>query len=185
MLPEEYVELAKCTEPDKQKYQEIRGRLRNAGLLLETLKCLQQVAEAGQRLNTFKRAVFYGKDIELEIDPTVTPPIREMINRSDDDQFIRLLHSGMGLATEAGEFIEALLSYVEGDDLDLVNLGEEIGDVCWYVAIGSDTTEVPLSKIMHANIKKLEKRFGDKFNEKGALIRRLDEERTILDNMNE
>ncbi len=43
--------------------------------------------------------------------------------------------------------------------------------------------KIPLSEIMYKNIKKLEKRFGDKFSEKDALIRSLDSEREILDSM--
>lgn len=176
MTPEEYVELAKCTEPDSTTYDTIMDRARNPALLSETVKCLRDVAALGLVLDKYKRAIFYGK--ELSVGHSTVAPTDKV-----DLTFTRLLHSGMGLATEAGEFIEALLEYVDGGEIDLINLAEEVGDVCWYSAIASDTTKVPLSNIMHTNIKKLESRFGSKFNEKGALLRKLDDERKILDTM--
>ena len=177
MQPEEYVELAKCTEPDVKTYDAIIDRAKDPALLSETIKCLRDVAALGLVLDKYKRAIFYGKELDVGSNTSVVPTDKV------DLTFTRLLHAGMGLATEAGEYIEALLEYLDGNQIDLVNLAEEVGDVCWYAAIASDTTGVPLSKIMHTNIKKLESRFGSKFNEKGALLRKLDDERKILDTM--
>lgn len=175
MTPEEYTELAKCTEPDSVSYEGAISRAR--ANWFKICSTLNDVDHYSKELDTLKRAVYYAEEHQ-EYDPD--DPRSERIN----EQTIRLLHAAMGLATEAGEFIEALIAHIEhGEELDLVNLAEEIGDVEWYSAIGSDTTGVPLSKIMYTNIKKLEKRFGSKFNTKGALIRKLDEERAILDDM--
>lgn len=49
-------------------------------------------------------------------------------------QTFRLLHSAIGLCTEVGELQECLL-LGKGD----VNFKEEIGDMCWYLAIGLHT----------------------------------------------
>lgn len=44
-------------------------------------------------------------------------------------------HHIMGFFGEAGEFIDALKrQYIYGKPLDLVNLVEEAGDMCWYLA---------------------------------------------------
>lgn len=46
-----------------------------------------------------------------------------------------LLHMNLGIDTEIGEFLDAIkreLAY--GKLVDVVNLGEEIADICWYVA---------------------------------------------------
>ena len=52
---------------------------------------------------------------------------------------IRLLHAGIGLATESGEFLDALKKAIfYGKELDRVNLQEEIGDLLWYCAIALD-----------------------------------------------
>jgi NTP pyrophosphatase (non-canonical NTP hydrolase) len=95
----------------------------------------------------------------------------------------RLLHAGIGLATEAGEFLDALKKHVfYGKDLDKVNLREEMGDVFWYCAIIADQLEVDFSDVMQRNIDKLKARYGDKFSEDKANTRDLNSERKILEN---
>lgn len=95
----------------------------------------------------------------------------------------RLLHAGIGLATEAGEFLDALKKHVfYGKDLDTVNLSEEMGDLFWYCAIIADELGVNFADIMETNIAKLKARYGDKFSEKKAQERNLEVERNILEN---
>ncbi len=45
---------------------------------------------------------------------------------------IRLMHAGMGLASEVGELVDA------GSNQDMVNVCEELGDCLWYISIGLD-----------------------------------------------
>lgn len=94
----------------------------------------------------------------------------------------RLLHAGIGLATEAGEFLDALKKHVfYGKDLDKVNLSEEMGDIFWYCAIIADQLGVDFTQVMEVNIAKLKARYGDKFTETGAQQRDLQKEREILE----
>ncbi len=96
---------------------------------------------------------------------------------------IRLLHGGIGLATEAGEFLDALKKHIYyGKDLDRINLAEELGDLFWYCAIIADELDVPFAKIMEKNISKLKARYGEKFSEEKADNRDLKTERKILEN---
>lgn len=95
----------------------------------------------------------------------------------------RLLHAGIGLATEAGEFLDALKKHIfYGKSLDTVNLSEEMGDVFWYCAIISDELGVNFAQVMETNIAKLKARYGDKFSESAATTRNLEVERKILEN---
>ena len=95
----------------------------------------------------------------------------------------RLLHGGIGLATEAGEFLDALKKHVfYGKDLDRVNLREELGDIFWYCAIIADQLDVNFSDVMERNITKLKARYGEKFSEEKANQRDLQTERKILEN---
>ena len=95
----------------------------------------------------------------------------------------RLLHGGIGLATEAGEFLDALKKHIfYGKEIDKVNLREEMGDVFWYCAIIADELEVDFSEVMERNITKLKARYGDKFTEIKANTRDLKTERQILEN---
>ena len=95
----------------------------------------------------------------------------------------RLLHAGIGLATEAGEFLDALKKHVfYGKELDTVNLREEMGDVFWYCAIIADELNVDFAEVMERNIAKLKARYGEKFTEERANTRDLNSERQILEN---
>ncbi len=95
----------------------------------------------------------------------------------------RLLHGGIGLATEAGEFLDALKKHVfYGKELDKVNLREEMGDIFWYCAIIADQLDVDFADVMERNITKLKARYGEKFSETKANTRDLDTERQILEN---
>lgn len=95
----------------------------------------------------------------------------------------RLLHGGIGLATEAGEFLDALKKHVfYGKELDKVNLREEMGDIFWYCAIIADQLEVDFATVMERNITKLKARYGEKFTEAAANTRDLATEREILEN---
>ncbi len=94
----------------------------------------------------------------------------------------RLLHAGIGLATEAGEFLDALKKHVfYGKELDTVNLSEEMGDIFWYCALIADELGVDFSKVMDTNIAKLKARYGEKFSETKAENRNLKAERNILE----
>lgn len=94
----------------------------------------------------------------------------------------RLLHAGIGLATESGEFLDALKkSIFYGKELDVVNLKEELGDVLWYMAIAMDVLGTDFETEMEKNIKKLKARYGEKFSQDSAEKRDLKKERGILE----
>ncbi|MAZ48638.1 MAG: hypothetical protein CME65_08740 [Halobacteriovoraceae bacterium] len=94
----------------------------------------------------------------------------------------RLLHAGIGLSTEAGEFLDALKKHIfYGKDLDRVNLAEELGDLFWYMAIVADELGFNFESVMDKNIAKLKARYGEKFSEEKAESRDLEREREILD----
>ena len=105
-----------------------------------------------------------------------------MNTRLENDGLKRLLHAGIGLSTESGEFLDALKKHIfYGKDLDRVNLAEEMGDLFWYLAIVSDELGVDMSDVMERNIAKLKARYGEKFSEEKAENRDLDTEREILE----
>jgi NTP pyrophosphatase (non-canonical NTP hydrolase) len=99
-----------------------------------------------------------------------------------EDGTKRLLHSGIGMATEAGEFLDALKKHIfYGKELDRVNLKEELGDLFWYMAIACDELDIEFEPIMERNIEKLKARYGEKFSETRAEKRDLKRERVILE----
>lgn len=103
-------------------------------------------------------------------------------NRLQDKSMIRLLHAGMGLATESAEFLDALKKAIYyGKELDKVNLAEEMGDILWYCATTLDELGVSFEEVMEKNIAKLEARYPEKFTEEKAENRDLKTERDILE----
>lgn len=95
---------------------------------------------------------------------------------------MRLLHAGLGLATEAGEFLDQLKKQLfYGKPLDTTNLVEELGDHMWYIAIACDQLGVSLEQVMQINIDKLKARYPVKFTKEAALERNLPVERVVLE----
>jgi NTP pyrophosphatase (non-canonical NTP hydrolase) len=87
-------------------------------------------------------------------------------------EYIRLEHAAKGLATEAGEFHDALKKHLfYGRPLDKENLKEELGDLMWYVALAANALGVPLSSILEANVAKLQRRYPQGFTEAAAIER--------------
>ena len=125
-----------------------------------------------QVANLLKRRLYYGKPIpnetlvknlmvvraissflldEQERDPVninsrlTTEGEAEMVatlNTRIDGVNIRLLHASLGMFTESGELIEAMLKQFETGELDKVNFGEELGDSDWYKMIAHSETGV-------------------------------------------
>ena len=113
---------------------------------------------------------------------TESTDFSSMDTRLGEDGTKRLLHAGIGLSTEAGEFLDALKKHIfYGKELDRVNLAEEMGDMFWYLAIACDELGVEFESLMERNIEKLKARYGEKFSEQSAEARNLTKEREILE----
>ena len=103
-------------------------------------------------------------------------------SRLKDNRTLRLLHGSCGIATEAGELLDALKKHIfYGKEIDTVNVVEEVGDLMWYCAIILDELGVEFEDVMEKNINKLKARYGEKFSETSANTRNLDKERKILE----
>lgn len=95
----------------------------------------------------------------------------------------RVAHAIIGLATEAVELVEALLSAVVTDQpIDGVNVLEELGDLNWYHAIAVDALGGDWENIQATNIAKLRARNKKaSFNAEATINRDVDAERKILE----
>ena len=134
------------------------------------------------QLDMVKKSLFYGKNNFgpfCELDVTDLPSRLGNDNLNDEN----IIHAIIGIATEAGELLEALRNTYNNPNakLDVVNIREEIGDVFWYMAILARECGFSFESAQKVNIEKLRARFPDKFNSKNAIERNLDNERKILD----
>lgn len=119
---------------------------------------------------------------QLEAERTDLPDYLPVYQRISNEQKLHLIHYGMGMVTEAGEFIDMLKKHLMyGKPLDLVNLREEIGDILWYIARACTSLETTIEEEMERNNEKLKARFPEKFTENKAIERDLDKERGILE----
>ena len=104
------------------------------------------------------------------------------LERLKDVQVLRLLHAGIGLATEAGELLDMLKKHIfYGKPMDPVNAIEELGDTSWYLRLGLDAVDSNLIEGLLVNVRKLKKRYGGRFTEQAANNRDLEAERKILE----
>lgn len=98
----------------------------------------------------------------------------------------RLFHAAVGIFTEGGELLEALVKSTgkNGEDIDRINFREEIGDIEWYQAIAYDTLKVDPEDNFWNNHMKLNKdRFKDGFSFEAANNRNVEEERKTLETL--
>lgn len=171
---------------------------------------LNTAENTAEILNLAKRTIFYGKEMESEKLRALAENLggyAQLIFQlsdhlhiaNDRDNFnalpsqadnikpenvnLRLLHSAMGIFTEAGEAIELVRKQLEGEPFDTVGWGEEIGgDISWYQALGHDAAGTDEDEERSKNIRKLELRNkGQKFNAEATVNRDTDAERAILE----
>lgn len=106
---------------------------------------------------------------------------KAVVIRSTDDTIVRLDHAGMGMVTEVGEFMDVLKRFkIYGKKIDFINLGEEVGDLMWYIALTCNALNINLEDVMIKNINKLKTRYPDKYTNEKAINRNLETERQTL-----
>jgi NTP pyrophosphatase (non-canonical NTP hydrolase) len=154
-----------------------------AGLFIEAVaSCVHELS----RLDIIKKSLFYGRHL---------PPAMAVVNRistptcdtlppmfHNKKQGVDVIHAILGLATEAGELLEALLKVVDDQLLfDKVNAIEESGDLFWYQALLAQACGTNFDAIQKTNIAKLRKRYPGNFTTIDANKRNLAEERELLE----
>lgn len=130
-------------------------------------------------LDDVKKAIFYGRDLPQQtLDLFSTEEKQDqMFEPSSKAMTVPLVHSIIGIATEAGELLECF----DKAEFDRTNFIEEIGDVLWYVAIGLNAVNSTFEEAQRINIAKLRKRYPEKFTEYDANNRDLKAEREVLE----
>lgn len=163
---------------------------------------LQMAAAAGELMDIVKRFVIYQKpftasaytacaatiiDLERAMMRIYNASTVESAGQSVHREVTvntRLLHSTIGLFGEVGELAEAMLKQARGQTLDAVNVGEEIGDLFWYLAIAIDElgeqTKLDAGEWLYRNRQKLIARMknGTVTTKEG---RDIDGERSVLE----
>lgn len=161
----------------------------------QCVQALNIFVAAATLLDLFKKNIFYNKPIDLKKWDHAVLLLNQSLqdlqhnNNVHDERSLntfkeinsRIFHGVVGIATEAGEMIEAIIKQVNTDHLDNINLAEEIGDVCWYQAILIDALKISWDTILERNIEKLKARYPEKYTDERANNRNIDIERKILE----
>lgn len=164
--------------------------------------------KAAQILDVYKKAIFYNKPAPMLLAANKITREYDKDNKLNSIGLVRdankkdtelhehlsqeqkdILHAVIGIATEAGELIEALIDgfsklqkgVAATDAFDHVNLREEVGDVLWYVQLLLNSIGSTIPEAMTINDRKLETRYGPAFSESKANERDLSAERTVLE----
>ena len=97
---------------------------------------------------------------------------------------LHLLHCVVGLAGEIGELQDLVKRAVfYGQELNVANIVEELGDLEWYAAGIRHLLGITQSEVQNLNITKLAKRYPDKFSGFHSRYenRNLDAEKSLFD----
>lgn len=123
------------------------------------------------------------KYINEVIDRVENTPIEQMQKFIADKPNARALHAAIGISTEASELLDAFKKALVygGREIDKVNIGEELGDLMFYVALLCDAYGYDLQMVLDVNKKKLQQRYAHKFSQEEAHERDLFAERSVLD----
>jgi len=83
-----------------------------------------------------------------------------------------LLQAALGLAGEAGEFVDRVKKHIiHGHALDRSKLREECGDIMWYVADAAKALDALLSDVASENESKLQRRYPEGFSTEASVAR--------------
>lgn len=107
----------------------------------------------------------------------------KLIERMSDPVNIRLMHSSIGIGTEAGEIQDLFKKKViYGKEVEVSKFMDEIGDLLWYMGVACNTLGISFEEVMEKNWKKLSTRYGDKFSEAAAINKNKEAEWTAMNN---
>lgn len=125
----------------------------------ELLGVLRAFVRLSRTIDTYKKAAFYGRDIQSYPQPV------ESLDRKGLP--FQLIHAALGMAGESGEVVELILEVLEGtktyEEVQPL-LKEELGDNLWYLTVGAKANdeEGGLEQVGVGNNEKLAARWGDK-----------------------
>lgn len=195
----EYIQLALRTESVPESLNINR---------ITTEALCQLFVEVGKLADGLKRSIYYKNDERLnknfvhhlhEIVALSTQLLRaSSMEQYPSDVFKskvgltnvspRLFHGVIGIASEAGELVEAIIPAIKDEEnsIDRYNIQEEMGDGAggtnsWYAAILHDELGLDPVETMTKNLNKLRVRFPEKYSDELAANRNLNDERQILE----
>ena len=98
------------------------------------------------------------------------------IEKNSDIKTPRLLTAALGLGSETGEFVEIVKKMVlqgkPASDDNIFHMKRELGDIIWYWTTACAALELDPYEVISENQKKLEARYGEKFEVQRSEVRK-------------
>lgn len=140
------------------------------GGFIDLLQICISVINRGNELDNVKKRIVYNKNLPLE--PSFDLPSRDGVGAAFDNldaDKMHLLHMAVGLAGEASEMLQQIVSHVLGAQLDGENVREEAGDATFYTVGLLNGIQTGLGEALMANkAKLLGKRYKNGYSDKAA-----------------
>ena len=98
------------------------------------------------------------------------------INNDSSIEVPRLLTAALGLGSETGEFVEIVKKMVlqgkPASDDNIFHMKRELGDIMWYWTTACASLGLDPFEVISENQKKLEARYGEKFEVERSEVRK-------------
>ena len=98
------------------------------------------------------------------------------INNNSSIEVPRLLTAALGLGSETGEFVEIVKKMVlqgkPASDDNIFHMKRELGDIMWYWTTACASLGLDPYEVISENQKKLEARYGEKFEVARSEVRK-------------
>jgi NTP pyrophosphatase (non-canonical NTP hydrolase) len=149
--------------------QTMKDELKFIGFL-KVLQVCAAVINRGNELDTVKKAVVYNKAVDAPA-PFTLPSSQGLAEAFEalDGEKMHLLHMALGLAGEAAEMLDQVVSHVLGAPLDGKNVREEAGDASFYIVGLLNGIQTPLAEALLANkVKLMGYRYKKGYSDKAA-----------------
>jgi NTP pyrophosphatase (non-canonical NTP hydrolase) len=113
---------------------------------------------------------------EPSLDLEALKKIFDDIEDSSSIKMPRLLTAALGLGSETGEFVEIVKKMVlqgkPASDENIFHMKRELGDIMWYWTTACAALNLDPYEVINENQKKLEARYGEKFEVQRSEIRK-------------
>lgn len=171
-IADQYFNTSKYMEDaDRTTGPDFHAELVPPSVLLDAIAGVRAVSPT---IDAIKKALFYGKPNE---DLAFSQRIAEKGEYTVDKD---LIHSILGIYTEAAELMELLEDALRGKPVDEAKLVNEAGDVMWYQALLFKLLKTNFEEVGDKNIAKLRERYPVKFSADLAVNRDEAKENTVF-----
>ena len=113
---------------------------------------------------------------EPSLDLEALKKIFDDIEDSSSIKMPRLLTAALGLGSETGEFVEIVKKMVlqgkPASEDNIFHMKRELGDIMWYWTTACAALNLDPYEVINENQKKLEARYGEKFEVQRSEIRK-------------